>query len=249
MSEGDTSISQLIAISNKTIDELKELIKITKLLIPEPLPIVRELVISSDELESMQWNKINLPYPLTKFKNVSVISLSVPKTYYNIPAPASLTTNGITNNIPAGIYSANSLMTYINTVFSTAIKFSASTLKYTFPTNTSTTNEYLSWLLGIDVNTITIGESLRAVNYQPFAQLLLLSNEVDTNDRIFLSFNADQIAYASVINYRPMSDKLLDGMPLISQNTETFSICLTDSQKNMIDLNGNTYSIVLKFYL
>jgi len=212
------------------------------------------------------------------YTHIAVSSLSIPKTFYTLPSDAtiSISENGSPDSIitfSKGNYTSVSFMTIFNTNFASAgLAYSYSlsypdssvepdTGKYTLTVSGNTGNnvvmtindEYLAGMLGLVLSTAyTFSNTLTSVNvisFQVYDKLIVKCNIVQNSSGVLQDVVSSANPYFSSIVYSnpdPLSNAKLISPASFSNNNFTFT--LLNSLNRPIDLNGSTWSMVVKMF-
>lgn len=219
-----------------------------------------------------------IPTSLIDFTHVSVSSLSIPKTFYTLPSDAKIIISE--NNQPEhvlvfskGNYTSQTFLSILNNKFATAgldydyvltypdLSLEPDTGKYTLTVSNNLGNdvditiedEYLSGMLGLDVNTTytfsSTLESDNVISFQVYDKLIIKSNLVANQSALLQDVVSSANPYFSNIVYQ--NTNLLANAKRIESNVmknNIFTFTILNSLNKPIDLNGSTWSIVIAFF-
>lgn len=212
--------------------------------------------------------------PTGKYTHIGCLTISIPKTFYNLPQQASiwLTENGNQTQLvfEAGTYQVNSLRVILEQKMNTGLyTYSVSfpnsytevqTGKYTILVGANQDqptmridDSFLAQMLGFDsgVDYVFSSNSLKSVrvcNFQVHDELLVKSNIVGNQISLL------QSVYAAGNEY---NDSILFQNPDIYGNSkeivplpvgDIYDFYLLDNEGNGVELNGNDWSMVLILY-
>ena len=205
------------------------------------------------------------------YTHAAISSCAIPKTYYVLPTDISftITENGTPTvlTMSAGNYSRRSFAETLQTKLNTAswtytVSFpnsysSVDDLKYTFTVSGNASqpvieipdNRFFAQCIGFEADTsyIFTGDSLKSVNvinFQAYDQLLIRSNIVENDTDFLQEIYSSQNLYNSSILWQNM-ELALYAKPINYTEDDIFYFALTDTENNLIDLNGANWSFVL----
>lgn len=207
-----------------------------------------EMIIFASRLDGNSLNAIQLPRKLNQFTHMSVISASIPKSFYNSNVGNQITINGTTYLVTAGIYDVYTFMTYLNNLAAINITFSMSTLFYSFNgAIISTVNHEIGHMLGIAWDGVSYSAPTTTVNFQPYSVLSILSPQADNAYKVVQQIFTENTTYGGVIYYAPQSDLLLNTIELVDLDSNIIQIGLYDHTGALVNLNNQPYNLILKF--
>lgn len=206
------------------------------------------------------------------FDSVSVLSASIPLSYYLIRSPYNtmVLKEGVTEvmiTVPEGNYSARSFMTDLvvllnesspnGWIYSMSLDSTLAKYTYTVTGNngsqpTFILNNHLGDQTGFDINSVNpfVGDSLTSSNVLNFVStncLYLHSNIcADKNNILQEIFSNNTIPFSYITWSCPDVD--LYSKPLVSNTDSSFSFSLADEHGTVIDLNGQDIQFTLLLY-
>lgn len=209
---------------------------------------------------------------LGKYTHMCVLTCSIPKTYYTLPQQATLILDGVQLDFRAGNYNVNSfrlaLQTALNsTAYTYIVSFPNSrtevdTGHYTMSVSDNsgvqpsfiTSDTYLAQMLGIDTTTeysfaSDSFESVNVVNFQSYDEIVIKCDAVDSQEQNLQEVYSSGTLYNTSIEWE-CKDINLSSVRLKSNlgNKQSIKFILVDSNGELLNLNGNDWSIMILLY-
>lgn len=212
-----------------------------------------------------------------EYTHIAVSSLSIPKTFYTLPFDSTLiiSENGgpdVVKTFYKGNYTSQSFLSILNTKLSTGLSYTyilsypdidvtPDTGKYTLTVSGNSGNnvtltindEYLATMLGLVYNTVytfsSTLESTNVISFQVYDKVIIKSDIVANSSGLLEDVVSSANPYFSSIVYKspdPLSNAKLIRRSNFSNNNFSFSIM--NALNRPIELNGGSWSIVVKLF-
>ena len=220
---------------------------------------------------------IELNPPIEKIKKISLISCSIPNTFYNIEEGSvfiylqlqqDTTPIFIQFSLESGAYTIDTLIQLLNDRFNGELTFSFNTTKLKIQVVNNTTNEYvlkgtllkddIKELLGLTSDiTLPVGSQLVAFDSSPYLggpRYLLLNIDPfnvfckNTEGTVYGTFIITEDSNSTDIQfYKPLSTYQQIETNGMYNNVSQLQIRLLKPNGKLLDLNGSDWSFVVEF--
>lgn len=165
------------------------------------------------------------------------------------------------NNDSFATYLATKINAACNYTYAVSYQTNPELGKYTFTVtgnggdqpNFLPENQYLAEMMGLPLNTVSnfVGDTLQStntINFQVFDKLLVKCDMVRNKASLLQDIVTSNVPYNASISYYNSGDLWLNAKLLKPMASDTFNFSLVNINNELVSLNGNYWSFVIKFF-